>query len=390
MKTSKHIFIALLIVITSYTFAESLELTDRDIGYTRQVIIDKESGSIVSNTKINLKAGFGDSHSTINDNGMIFSYGNLIKKMNGSFSYSVLSNVSNTIYNPQFLTENQILSYWKTDSQYQRTLFFYDIEQEKIVNTFSFNSLRPESIGMPAISRDGSTVAMYIKPYLNLFEYNDGGFEKVVEIAPYTASPDLVIAKHGERVFYYIYNIDQIAYAEKKDGTWLKNVNLLTPRLFIDGYDMPLRLVDIANDGKTILTKTTNWPLERQYIALIHEEDGKWGEPELVGDYYLPPTDGPVYEAFVYTSEDARVIAVRQPIVSSHVWPGEIVVVSYDIFVFIKDNKGRWDKFQVNPSDVPADLGSDVLLSPNGETLYWVPSIPDSPMSGILNGDLYK
>ncbi len=153
---------------------------------------------------------------------------------------------------------------------------------------------------------------------------------------------------------------------------------------------MPLTLVDIANDGKTILTKTTYWPLERQYIALIHEDDGKWGEPELVGDYYLPPTDEAVFEADVYTSEDARVIAVQQPIVSSHVWPGEIVVVSYDIFVFIKDNKGQWDKFQVNPSDVPADRSSDVLLSPNGETLYWVPATADSTMSGILNGDLYE
>ncbi len=389
MNTYKIILIALLVTTTNLAFGQSLVLTDRDIGYTRQVIIDKESGSIVTNTKINLKAGFGDSHSTINDNGMIFTTRNIINNINASISYTDLPDVPNTVYDPQFLTNNQLLSYWESGSEYHRTLVLYDIEQDKIMNTFLFSSSPPNKTYGRAISRDGSTVAVVIEPFFTMFEYKDGDFVKEAEIGPFGVATNLFITKYGERVFYS-YSGDQIAYIEKKEGNWINNLNLIKPNLNIDRYDMPLRLVDIANDGKTILTKTDVWPLERQYIALIHEEDGKWGEPELVGDYYLPPTDEDVFEADVYTSEDARVIAVRQPIVSSHVWPGEIVVVSYDIFVFIKDNKGRWDKFQVNPSDLHADRWSDVLLSPNGETLYWVPATADSTMSGIPNGDQYE
>ncbi len=202
MNTYKFI-IVFLAATTSLAFSQSLVLTDRDIGYTRQVIIDKESASIVSNTKTNLKAGFSYSHSTINNNGMIFSAGNLITTINASVSYSDLSNVPNTAFEPQFLTNNQLLSYWGSASEYHKTLVFYDIEHDKIINTFIFSSSPPISMGKPTISLDGLTIAMKIKPYLTLFEYIDGAFIKISEIDPLASATDLFITKNGERVFYY-------------------------------------------------------------------------------------------------------------------------------------------------------------------------------------------
>jgi hypothetical protein len=120
----------------------------------------------------------------------------------------------------------------------------------------------------------------------------------------------------------------EIIYIERGEDGWSKENNLSTPNLNIDGGKKPLQLVDIANDGKTILTKTAVWPLQKQYIALIHEKEGKWMEPELVGEYTLPPTNGPVYAADIYISEDGRVIAMRQPRELSHaIIPGDLVVV---------------------------------------------------------------
>lgn len=394
MKIIQFILIESLIVMSSVAFSQPLVLTDRDVDYVSITAINKQNSVIESrvksNIKINIPTGSG---SDINDSGLIIVFDKLIQNSTGNPQVIELPKPKKEIVAPQFSTSDNILFFWDADDAYTNTIHRYDLMKNAITYSQIFNTTRTfdEAFGHRILSRDGLTLAMEMGSYLKIFEYIDNIFVKSAEIGQRPAFPNLLISKYGNRVFYKAKDESQeweIVYVEKSEKGWSKENNLSTPYINIDGGKMPLQLVDIANDGKTILTKTAVWPLQKQYIALIHEKEGKWMEPEFVGEYTLPPTDGPVYSADIYISEDGRVIAMRQPReLSSAIIPGDLVVVSHDVFVFVQDNAGRWHKHQVNPPDVGADGFNDILLSPNGEQLYWV---PEKTLSEIPWGNQIK
>jgi hypothetical protein len=102
---------------------------------------------------------------------------------------------------------------------------------------------------------------------------------------------------------------------------------------------------------------------------VIYEKDGKWGEPEPVGEFTLPvDPEGAGYFAEFAVSDDGRVIAVQQP---KDVYDG--YELSYDLFIFVQNNSGNWIKRQVN-SPLVHVIGK-ALLSGDGSKLLWTPRL---------------
>lgn len=168
----------------------------------------------------------------------------------------------------------------------------------------------------------------------------------------------------------------QWVYLEKQMDGWSKEIPIPLSPLVVDGQELKLEVAAIANDGKTLIVKSdylSSSQARRNYLAVIQEEQNGWGVPEIVGDYKFQefvfgrnifPDD-----TSIFNSEDGRVVAVQQTKRYFEMYGS----ISYDGYVFIRNDEGKWIKNNVNSEGV--EVMQSMLLSGDGSTLLWNPSI---------------
>ncbi len=397
MSNLKTSILAILIVLTSKTYAQPVVLTERNVDFMHVVSIDKVSGNIATQFRTNLKLLLGGgTNGDVNNDGVIVSRANnkIIRTTKQNVSFSDIPSFQSTFYDPKFSTRNQLLSFWDNEGEYHRTLKYYDIEQNKVVYTYQFNSSAPNCIGQTKLSTDGSTVAMVIGFDLVIFDFIENKFIKSA-VYERRSGNGLSISNDGKRIFYNVrLDVDQLTptlvYIEKTVSGWSDEKFIDLPPILVEENELPRIKAGIANNGNTIITRTDVVNRSQTHvISIMHDKNGTWSELENVGEFtieFIPSgkaTGGYfVYDSKIYNSEDGRVIAVQQP---RRIQIYEERVDTYDVLLFIKDNTGQWNKHQVNPPEVGADGISDILLSPDGNKLYWVPTESVSGIPGAVN-----
>jgi hypothetical protein len=365
MNIIKHTLISLFIACPLLSIAQPIILTDAYVDYTRITNIDKSMGKTGMKSKTSIKARWGSFNDVTNDLSLITSSGKsgkLVKLVNQGIKIIELPYSGSGISDMRFSINNDLLMYWDYINDYDVNVKFYDLTDEKLFNSITL-STRPFIFSTGKISRNGTTIAaVATSAYLYLYQKQDEDYSKTEIVHP--SLYFLMLSEYGNRVYFRIRKNKKYCYVyvEKKAGGWSEEILIPNATFPVENdTDYWIEPAALANDGKTLVVQTNN-----DRLALVYEIDGHWSEPEYVGDskrlnFTLEPE--------IVCSEDGRVIAVQQPKYVRE----DYGTVTYDVFVFIKNQFGEWSKHQINLSEVHVEPG--IKLTRDGSKLLWVPSL---------------
>lgn len=384
MNATKIILI-LLLIYPCEILAQPIEINGDDVEFTQITPILKSAGKIGTPKQTNIKTKWKADKSAINRDGSQFvTLNKLIKKDNQTTKVIDLTRQNSLMSSYQFNDANNELLYWNSFAGKNIiNLNFYDLSQEKIINSFPFNL--PFIVGKEdyKFSNNGLTVAITNGNYLYLYDKKENEYV-ATEYGRYGSIGYILISRTGNRVFCFIpakFDNGDFVYFEKTPNGWTKEMVVPgtdTLGVIDPNDDLLISPEVVATDGKTLIGQTN-----KHTIAAIHEDNGQWSEPEFIADlseYVYTEDDGKggliihTWGTGIIASDDGRVVAVK--VIVNYI--DQIYIYYYDIYVFIKDDSGKWSKHKINPDGVPTT--QDILLSGDGSSLLWV---PDVPLSGI-------
>lgn len=383
MKRSIILIIAILSSFLDCVYAQPVVLTENDeIGFVHATTIDKVAGNIGKAKATNLKIDLFDSSLPrdyrINDRGDRINVNRkLIQNLEGSIQIIEVAEIKipidgNVDAIAKFTEkDNTIILYRNqetlTDTEAYNSLIigFYDLNQNAILKTYIFKNNYQTFY---QISHDGSTILGYENGHiLNLYSLT--GEEYIQSIhGPYYTSIYPRISQSGNRVFFQMrtsVNEElQWVYLEKQLDGWSKETLIPISPLNINGQEVEfVHVTGVANDGHTLIVRSDihNDDTGKYHLAVIHETVNGWSKPEYVVnfDYWIEN---------IYNSDDGRVITLQQIKRYSDFYGP----LSYDGYVFIRNDEGKWIKNKVNPEGV--EVMQSMLLSGDGSTLLWNPS----------------
>lgn len=366
-----------------YVYAQPVALTDNTlIGFLQITSIDKENGIIYNAEKSYLKIDMFFSplprDYRINDKGdQIINTKKIIQNIKGNLVIRDVPQIDvpgmgsvRAAAKYTSKTDEIILYYTQniyTNMEASDSLIFgyYNIMENKLLNTFIIkNNHRTEY----QISHDGNTILGYEDGHiLHLYVKNDEEYIETIH-GPYYTSIYPMISQSGNRVFFLMRSGQneelQWVYLENQSGGWSKEIPIPISPLTVDDQEVKLvHVTGIANDGHTLIVRSDihNDSTGKYHLAVIHETENGWSKPEYVGDFDY-------WIENIYNSEDGRVIALQQTKRYSEMYGP----LSYDGYVFIRNDEGKWIKNKVNPEGV--EVMQSMLLSGDGSTLLWNPS----------------
>lgn len=363
-------------------FSQPIVLSrDETIAFAQITPIDVDKGTIGEVKKTNLKIEILKEYSAIDKQGVnIVIHGLIPSGIQNSYTLLIAnfdqSPKINEVpgyrggMNPQFSSDGNTIYYiscnqdmtcdWETD--YGN----YNVLQER---TFSYASVfHHERQYIPLLNRNGATLLYYPAvqpPYLLHLDSRKGvdWDRQTFYFSDEIQNP--FISESGNRVFFALKNAinkeQQEFYIDKQNGGWSEERAIPSMTISIDGKEEPLGIESIADDGKTLLLKTSHYD-----FAVTHEIEGGWSEPEFVGNLGDVIDSG--YPVEIYHSDDGRAIAAQ--IIKK--MDGRYNPISSDAYIFIKNELGKWNQYKINPDSI--EVRMYMLLSGDGKKLVWIPS----------------
>ncbi|MEW6237432.1 MAG: hypothetical protein AB1656_18780 [Candidatus Omnitrophota bacterium] len=390
MKTFSSLSLLVIAYLPIAVYSQPLVLTPKDIDFTQITKINKDIGVIDTTEKSKLKIDLYKNQSAIDSSGNnIVSDRKLIKSIKSNTKSIDIPiektenlhdyNISGVWFDDVSLTLIYLYPSINLPGEGYATFNFYDIVNEKIIRTFTINQI--PDLHFPQISSNGETIVIGKSyEYFDIYSRKEDGYISNT-FGPYLNiyyhKP--MIANNGNRLIFgigYPETKNRWLYVDKVVDGWTMEKQIPDIAMNIDGEDFKFDIWAIANDGKTAIMKQQQFTIYnktgKNHLLAIHEKDGIWSEPEYIGNFEFRPW--PLDAVYIYSSDDGRVIAVRQAKRYNEIYE---YTVSYDLYVFIKNSKGEWIKQKVNPEGVElegTDAMQDILLSGDGSTLLWIPS----------------
>ncbi len=379
-ETKRIIVILISLTFTTVSHAQPIQLNPVTKGYKLNLTaIDQQMRETINTEEKNIQSRFLSSSKTFaSSNGdVLFSQGKLINMQNEQLNTIDLpqSNLDSFEFGATMSGNGNWLIY-KTQEE------FGNINTETVINYFNLNTGKIEY----QFTFQGSVESLNsnINATMTVFssaKYNNNDFVLIRENRDLNLQEFVDVgglryySNFGNRVFGYSYNSDKDDYewvhVNRKGSNWsnLQNIKLLND----NGNILQFHIVDIANDGKTLLVNAGTKGLHG--LAVVHEENGEWSVPQYIGgESEQHAFDS--HESY-QISENGNVVAV-QDIKRVE----EEVNYFYDALLYFKTESGSWKKQQVNPPEV--DVLPDILLTDDGTKLFWLPRSESSVSFGEL------
>lgn len=360
--------------------------TDAFKDLTNLTTIDKYKSNLVSTITTNLLSDWLKYGCASNSDGSILlSRAKIIELQSGEYNVIDLPEGRKWCSHPLFSKKMNSLLFWEADVDLPNIMYTYDI-LKKIISASHTFVIERYSFLSREYNCEGTTVVICDGYYLNFFIKQGDKFIKSSN-TPHSSISNLFVSESGNRVFYFAVdekNKYNYVYVDRIESEWSSEKSIspsLAPFETPGTKELKMCPGSIADDGKTVILLTN-----KNNVALIHEKDGTWSEPEIAGDYGTPLTENDMgiwTDMPIYASDDGRVIILEQ---AKYVHP-DYGILSFSIYAFIKGDDGRWSKQLISDPERGGRKG--VLLSGDGSKLYWVPfTDPFHQPSGIRSGNL--
>ncbi len=362
----------------SVSYAEIVDLVNgrTDVDVVSYIELNSAAGSVSAIQKMDLKAVFWttyDNASVNEDGSVLFTNGRLIRRGGTGLETVEVPDANQTSFfgYPHLDRSGRILVYVLKEIEHATPPDFpetidhitvFDTDTGEIIGRCTVRDVLSSGILLFDVSADANTLAY-------LYSFRDGSKRKIIvtdrqdrdfmspiEIDVVDSVMKVILSSSGDRLYY---GKTGTKYVDRVADGWTDPIPLKLP-----GDLISVVFYDAANDGKTLLVN-----IEERGLALVHETENGWSEPEYLG-YQLDHHPLSNYVR-IQMSEDGSVVAVcsaRLPVVD----PRSEALDIYDLYVFLRREPGVWKKAQVNLPEYPPFKG-DYLLSQNGRMLYWVP-----------------
>lgn len=327
------------------------EVGGRFKGFITVSTIDIEGNSVSYNEKLNIKTILYDHISSVSGNGKVIVNANRLIYKNGEAKINVIPNSFELGINERILnSEGTRLVYSEADDN-GCLLYVFDIVNQAVRDIRIPESL-PYAGQNISLNNDATVVAL--NTFLSLYVLDLTNSKAITtKINEFSTAVIPFVSFSGNRLFY---NAERkVFYNDKVNGQWLSSMEIELGKAVIGGVETSSYIYDIANDGKSIVA-----PIGSGGIAVIHEENGVWSEPDYIG--YIPD-----FLDKVQISENGKVVAVQ-----SYKYTSPNNDNYYDAYIFIKNSANQWAKHQINTED--QDVQPDIHLTEDGTQLIWIPA----------------
>lgn len=371
---------------TSVGFSQPIVLTDDEtIEFTQVTTIDRDAGTPGDTRKTKLKMELYDWCSAIDVAGNNLVTHSYARYENFAERTKLIKNFVHEPqivylpghrggYHPQFSSDGNTVYYvfcdqdmscdWETQFAYYNLLYMEEFRYMYLtINLWPYRFYS-------YLNRNGNTALSVIENqsiYELYFQYKKGeNWERTIK-SPYGAIQNPLISDSGNRVFFQMKESGdaewQWVFIDKQAEGWSVEKPVPSMTLTAFGETENVEIVKIANEGKTLILKTA-----QNRLAVSHENESGWSEPEFVGDY--GDEANPAATLYFYPSGDGRVIAVQRVKRFDEIFINTPLVS--DAFVFIQDLSGNWSRHPVNSEN--EDIRAQILLSGDGRKLVWIPT----------------
>lgn len=358
------IFLLLNLMNVGNISAQNLDLTGRGFGARlRSQSITPNQGRLNNNQLLNLRTSrFSDSKSSISKDGKVIVIDNqLIKNEGSQFKKVEIPLFEDSILNPILSNNGEVYLLSTFDNQTsQYRLHFFNTNNELVEKELSLPPLRNLHINHNASSLlyeiSSTTQLSY---HVTEISQNTNETSQVIE---FTLTSNLTgpsirfFSNLGDRIIITATLRDAREFRyfmiDKLETGWSEPIEWKV--MDAEGNELDFDIVDIANNGRTLLLTNAN-----DGLALTHEIDGNWTPPKPIG--YKSHGNRSLI------SENGKVIAVQE--VKRNI-PNEITF--YDVFVFLQNPADQWIQRQVN--DPQLEVFDGIMLSDDGTQLLWLPA----------------
>lgn len=365
------IFLLLNLMSIGNISSQNLDLTERGYGsrLRSQPIVPNE-GRVNNGKLLNLRTNrYSALNSSISGDGRVIVLDDQLIKDEDTYFRNIEIPVKNTqAFRGTLLSRVDdilIIKESATDLNPNRTLHFLDINAENIV--YGYNSPSLSFAGLMINSDASSFIFLNNEGIIEVNRINDK-FESTVVNSGYVRQDIKYYSSSGDRIFFFgreqalddskWYIIDRLETGWSEPIEWKVTD--------AEGNELGFDIVDIANNGRTLLLTNAN-----DGLALTHEIDGRWTPPEPIG--YKSHGNRSLI------SENGKVIAVQAV---KRVIPD--FNAFYDVFIFLQNPDGQWIQRQVN--DPQLEVHDGIMLSDDGTQLFWLPA----NTSSVPNAEEYK